>query len=235
MVWILYRLSEKADQMSKVAVCFAGLPRLHATTVPLWERFISCYNADVFVHTWLEPTAIRDQVVEKICKHFAPKQLMLEPAKLFNIARYNERIWPHRSHPGNVISMWHSIKSSIGLCTAWQSATNSNYDIICRARFDWWCPNLILEQNENLTVPDDPGLSGHNFTYKGTPYVGHNDQFGYGNTKIMQEYAATVDRIPWLYSDDGVDFCSELFLTANMISKKIPVHYQLGLNYRILK
>jgi hypothetical protein len=216
--------------MPRVAVCFAGLPRLQQSTVAKWQQFITDYSADVFVHTWQEPSSIRSQTVAKIAESFEPKQLLIEPVKQFNTARFNERIWPHRSQPGNVISMWYSIKRSIGLALDWDQ-----YDIVCRARFDWWCESIELENNDGLTVPDDPGLSGHHFTYRGAHFIAHNDQFGYGSPDVMQAYATTFDRIPWLYSDDGVDFCSELFLTANMISYNIPVAYQTNMNYRIIK
>lgn len=221
--------------MPKIAICFAGLPRLNPVTIPLWQQFVASNDADVFVHAWLEPGADRDRLTNQICNLFSPRQLMIEPTKSFNTARFNERVWPHRSNPSNVLSMWYSIKQSISLCLDWQSAANTDYDIICRARFDWWCSSIVLENNAGLTVPDDPGLSGHNFTYQKQPYVGHNDQFGYGNADVMRDYGTTYDRIPWLYSDDGVDFCSELFLTANMISKNIPVTFQMNMDYRILK
>ncbi len=216
--------------MSRVAVCFAGLPRLNRSTVAKWQQFISKYNADVFVHTWQENNAVRSQIVKNIAESFEPKQLLIEPTKQFNTARFNERIWPHRSQPRNVISMWYSIKRSIELALDWEQ-----YDIVCRARFDWWCEHIEIEINDGLTVPDDPGLSGHHFRYKGDHYIAHNDQFGYGPVDVMQAYSTTFDRIPWLYSDDGVDFCSELFLTANMISYNIPITYQMNMNYRIVK
>jgi len=126
--------------------------------------------------------------------------------------------------------MWYSIKRSVELALNWDQ-----YDIVCRARFDWWCESIELETHSGLTVPDDPGLGGHHFTYRGVHFIAHNDQFGYGPPDVMQTYATTFDRIPWLYSDDGVDFCSELFLTANMISYNIPVAYQMNMNYRIVK
>lgn len=217
--------------MLRVAVCFAGLPRLNQSTVPKWQQFISRYNADVFVHSWQEPTADKSRIVQQISAEFAPRQLCIEPIKTFNTARFTERIWPHRSQPSNVLSMWYSIKNSIKLCTDWAD----DYDIVCRARFDWWCDNIQLEPTDGVTVPDDPGLSGHHFTYNNTQYVGHNDQFGYGSHTAMQAYASTHDRIPWLYSDNGVDFCSELFLTANLISYNIPVTYQTNMTYRIVK
>lgn len=221
--------------MVRVAVCFAGLPRLNPLTISGWKSFISDTQADVFIHTWLEPNQDRDRMSMQICEQLQPKQLFMEPIRRFNTARFTERIWPHRSQPSNVLSMWYSIKNSLQLCMDWQDAIGLDYDIICRARFDWWFNGLSLEINGGLTVPDDPGLSGHRFTYQGRPYVGHNDQFGYGERSVMERYSETFDRIPWLYSDDGVDFCSELFLTANMISHNIPVTYQTGINYRIMK
>lgn len=233
---ILYRLSVKNSKMPKVAICFAGLPRLVPETIKSWKKFIKLYDTDVFVHTWLINSSDRNTVNKKIIDVLQPKLLLTEQAKNFNIARYNERVWPHRSDPKNVISMWYSIKESFNLCSMFSKNKNVKYDIICRARMDWWCDNLILNQNDYaITVPDDPGLSGHNFKYNSIPYIGHNDQFGYGSFDMMELYSSTYDRIPWLYSDNGVDFCSELFLTANLISYNIPIIYQKDLNYRILR
>lgn len=219
----------------RVAICFAGLPRLNPATMPGWRRFIGRYDADVFVHTWLEPNANRDRLMASICDMVNPRQLIIEQPVRLNTSIYSERIWAYRSEPRNVLSMWYSIKRSMELCMDWQDAVGVDYDIICRARFDWWFDAIDLMSNGGLTVPDDPGLSGHHFAYQGRPYVGHNDQFGYGSRRVMEEYSRTFDRIPWLYKDDGVDFCSELFLTANMIAQDIPVTYQTGINYRIVK
>jgi hypothetical protein len=59
------------------------------------------------------------------------------------------------------------------------------------------------------------------------------DQFGYGNMQVMKAYASTLQMIPTLFMDCGVDFCSELLLTANMIHQNIPVHYVPEMNFRI--
>jgi hypothetical protein len=222
--------------VSKVAICFAGMPRLITETELSWQKFISLYNADVFVHTWLIDPTKRNITNEKIVNALNPKLLFAEEVKNFNTARYSERVWPHRSEPKNVLSMWYSIRETINLCFTYCKDTNIKYDIICRARMDWWCDNLELYQNDNaITVPDDPGLNGHNFKYNSLNYIGHNDQFGYGNPKMMAVYADTFNRIPWLYAENGVDFCSELLLTSNLISNNIPVVYQKNLLYRILR
>jgi len=221
--------------MAKIAICFAGLPRLIPETKNTWKRFIDLYDADVFVHTWSSTIDDRYSISKNITEILNPKLMIIEDLRIFNIARFNERIWPHRSQPNNVLSMWYSIREAIKLCKRYSQQKNIVYDTVCRARFDWWCPNLELIESTGLTIPDDLGLSGHHFTYQGRPYIGHNDQFGYGTLNVMDLYASTFDRIPWLYSDDGVDFCSELFLTANMISAGIPITYQKNLTYKILR
>ena len=88
---------------------------------------------------------------------------------------------------------------------------------------------------QKITVPDDPGLGGHRFKYKGLEYIAHNDQFGYGKPEHMALYADTFNQIPFLYAIEYVDFCSELYLTSNLLSYNVPIEYQKGLSYRILR
>jgi len=222
--------------MSRVAVCFAGLPRLIPETEESWRRFIGLYNADVFVHTWLVDNSSRELTNKQIVNVLSPKQLLTEPTKKLNISLYQDRIYPHRSEPKNVMSMWYSIRESINLCLNYSASTNKKYDIICRARMDWHCNNLeVIQDNDSITVPDDPGLSGHVFKYKNVRYVAHNDQFGYGKPEHMSIYADTFNQIPNLYAGEYIGFCSELFLTTNLISHNIPIKYQKNLNYRIAR
>ena len=232
----MYRLPIKDTTVPKIAICFAGLPRIKSETEITWRKFIERYDADVFVHTWLLDGISRDQVNKQIVNSLAPTLLLTEQSRKFNTSLYSERIWPHRSEPTNVLSMWYSIKESINLCLTYSNETNIKYDIICRARFDWLCDNLELQQNDNaITVPNDVGLSGHRFKYKGRAYTAHNDQFGYGNPEYMALYADTFNQIPFLYANEYMGFCSELFLTSNLLSHNILIEYQKGLNYRILK
>ncbi len=220
----------------RVAIIFAGLPRLIPSSMLKWQQFAEAYNADVFVHAWEDPRIPEERIVHGIVKYLKPRALMIEPQKKINIDLYNDRdrIWPYRSSPMTVMSMWYSINSGFNLCKKWSDNKGLSYDIVCRARFDWWCENITLSVNQGLTVPDDPGLAGHGFSFRGERYIAHNDQFGYGSQDVMQEYANTYKRIPSLFMDEMVDFCSELFLTANMLRANIPVHYQT-MSYRILR
>ena len=226
-----------ADWNPKIAVCFSGLPRLIPAATERWMHFLSNNDADVFVHTWLMPGNDRTKIAKDITDRFKPKLLKIEPPRKINLDLYkdSDRIWPYRSEPKNVLSMWASTADSIGLSDSWSGSRGMAYDIVIRARFDWWCEDLILENNPGLTVPDSPGLYGHRFTYQGNGYVAHNDQFGYGDPDVMRDYAKTFERIPRLFALDGVDFCSELLLTASILSQGIQVNYQKNMNCGIVK
>ena len=222
--------------MHRIAICFAGLPRLIPKTEESWRKFINKYDADVFVHTWLMNNTSRELTNKNIVNALNPKQLLTEPTKKFNTALFQDRIYPHRSEPQNVLSMWYSIRESINLCLNYSRSTNKSYDIICRARMDWHCDNLEVFQNDDaITVPDDPGLSGHRFKYRNQTYTAHNDQFGYGKPEHMAVYADTFNQIPFLYIDEWIGFCSELFLTSNLLQHSIPIAYQKNLLYRITR
>lgn len=223
--------------MTKIALCFSGLPRLIPLATERWMRFISDNDVDVFVHTWLISGNDRTKLSKDINDRFKPRLLQIEKPRRVNLDLYkdSDRIWPYRSEPKNVLSMWASINESILLSEAWAESKSFRYDITIRARFDWWCEDLTLESNPGLTVPDSPGLYGHRFTYQGNPYIAHNDQFGYGPPEVMHEYAKTLERIPRLFALDGVDFCSELLLTASMLSQHIPINYQKNMNCGIVK
>jgi len=220
--------------MHKIAVCFAGLPRLTDITTSCWKEFIENNNAEVFVHTWSNQLYF-DNSIKNIINTFSPKQIKIEKPKSFDTSIYVDRVWPHRSNPNNVLSMWYSIYESINLCYRYSLEKRIKYDIVCRARFDWYFNSIHIEEFNGITVPDDPGLNGHHFEYYEKQYLGHNDQFGYGDMNSMIQYANTFNKIPDLYKSAKVDFCSELFLTANLIEVNIPVNFQKDITYRIIK
>lgn len=221
----------------KIAVCFSGLPRLVPAATESWRRFIADNDVDVFAHTWLTGNDDRVRITKSITDRFNPRLLKIEPPRKINIDLYkdSDRIWPYRSEPKNVLSMWTSIHESLSLPKIWSMYKAVSYDVVIRARFDWWCEEIVIENNQGLTVPDSPGLSGHRFTYNGNQYIAHNDQFGYGNPSVMDHYAKTIENIPRLFAIDGVDFCSELLLTANMLSGGVLVNYQKNMKCGIVK
>jgi hypothetical protein len=190
------------------------------------------HHTDVFVHAW---SADMEQTRNCIAAAYAPRCMVIESQRAFDTSIYTSRIWAYRSEPRNVLSMWYSIGQSLQLADAYAQQHHVHYDYVARARFDWHCDQFVLEPFDGLTVPDDLGLSGHHFQRRGLWHVAHNDQFGYGSMMVMRDYGETFSRIPWLYTVDQVDFCSELLLTANMLSKQIPVKLQKGMRYRMVR
>ena len=218
--------------MSTLALCFAGLPRITDTSTASWRRLIDQHDTDIFVHAWATDAEL---VRNWIGATYAPVEMIVDAPQQFDTSRYVNRIWAYRSEPRNVLSMWYSIAQSLTLADRYAHAQRKTYDYVARARFDWHCDQFMLEPYDGLTVPDDPGLCNHHFQHRGQWYVAHNDQFGYGSMHVMRDYGETFSRIPWLYSADGIDFCSELFLTTNMITKRIPVKLQQGMRYRMVR
>jgi len=219
--------------MASLALCFAGLPRLTNVSTESWRRLIAQHDTDIFVHAWDlgQPEMVRNMVGAA----YAPREMMVESQRAFDTSPYTERIWAYRSEPRNVLSMWYSIGQALGLADRHAKQQGKTYDYVARARFDWHCDRFMLEPFEGLTVPDDPGLGNHNFLYRDQWLVAHNDQFGYGSMQVMRDYAETFHRIPWLYTAERIDFCSELFLTTNMLNKRIPVRLQKGMRYRMVR
>ena len=218
--------------MATLALCFAGLPRLTSVSTESWRRLIDQHDTDMFVHAWSDQQELARNWISSV---YAPTEMIIESQRDFDTSLYKDRIWAYRSQPRNVLSMWYSIGQSLQLADRHAWKQRKTYDYVARARFDWHCDQFTLEPFDGLTVPDDPGLSGHNFQHRGTWYVAHNDQFGYGSMSVMRDYGETFSRIPWLYSADSVDFCSELFLTTNMMTKRIPVKLQKGMRYRMVR
>ena len=218
--------------MAKLALCFAGLPRITDASTASWRRLIDQHDTDVFVHAWGND---HELVRNWISSVYAPREMIVESQRDFDTGPYTSRIWSYRSETLNLLSMLYSIGQSLQLADRYAGKHRMTYDYVARARFDWHCDQFVLEPFEGLTVPDDPGLSGHNFQHRGQWHVAHNDQFGYGSMSVMRDYGETFSRIPWLYSVDGVDFCSELFLTTNMMTKKIPVKLQKGMRYSMVR
>lgn len=185
-----------------------------------WKQFIIDNSCDVFIHSWANKLE-----TNKIFQFLNPKILKIDQPKTFDVTHFKNRIWVPNTE--RLFSSFYSINKSLNL------ALEYDYDIIIRARFDWWFETCTLEQNDYVNIPDDPGLINHKFKFKNQNILGHNDQFGYGNKDVMRVYANTFNEIKSLY-DDGVDYCDELFLTANLIKHNILVKYH-NMNFKILR
>lgn len=217
----------------KVALCFAGLPRFNNNLMLNWKnKIINRYNAQVFVHTWYDTYPDISSLRAHLCPIIQPTMLAVEHFVQFDTSIYTpERTWPHRSTPNNVLSMWYSINKSFGMAQDWAQSHGFEWDVMIRARWDWWFEHVDIVTRDAVTVPADAGLGGHLFAWQNSTQCAHNDQFGFGPPKYMQHYANTINCVPTLYLNDNVDFCSELLLTANLLKQNIPIHFD-NINFR---
>ena len=201
----------------KVAVCFSGLPRFIQECAPYWRKCLfEPYDCDVFVHTWRQ-SEHQDAHTYNLIQHaYAPVRLCMEPVPIFDVSEYTHRIWPHRVTPQAQFSQFEGIRRAQQLRQTQEQVNSVKYDVVIRARFDWFLAHVDLEINPCVNVARTPTLDGHQFTYDQTPLVGISDQFAYGTSKVMDVYADIVNNMPSLYLNHGVDFCGELFLRAHL-------------------
>ena len=212
--------------MTKVAICFSGLPRLtHSMPIIKWQNYIKKYNADVFVHTWITDEDIRIDVKDQIISLFDPKVIKLEPLREFSLETYNQRLLPSVI-PYHVFSSFTSIYESMKLVNDYSLLNEFEYDFVVRARFDVMVNDLNLESVNGVAVPDDKNKHKLKFKYKDLDLFGINDLVAYGNQQYMTLYSNTIDYIHFLYHEEKVDMCPELFLTANLIRQNVPIIFR---------
>lgn len=201
----------------KVAVCFSGLPRFVQECAPYWHNcLLRVYDCDVFVHTWKQNTQQDAVTYALIQQLYAPVRMVQEPVPEFDVSPYTSRVWPHRVTPQAQFSQFEGIKRAQQLRQLQEVSTGRKYDVVVRARFDWYLKQVQFESNSCVNVARTPTLDGHVFTYDEIQLVGISDQFAYGASQVMDVYARIVDNMPSLYADHGVDFCGELFLRAHL-------------------
>jgi hypothetical protein len=207
----------------KVALCFSGLPRYVTQTWSYWKASVlDVYQPDVFVHTWCEPPE-SEVLKTQLFSLYAPVSCVVQAPQPQEVSIYKERIWPHRTTPTGVLSQWYSIKHALQQRKQHEQLRNFTYDVVIRARFDWYLQSVLLEQNDVWNTAHTPTLAGHKFKFRNQVLVGINDQFGYGASHTADVVSELFDQIPYLYQNEQVDFCSELFLKAHLHANQVQV------------
>lgn len=209
--------------MTNVAICFSGLSRLSCDlTINRWQEYIKKYTADVFIHTWASDISDAKNTRLKLIELFNPRALKYEQPRKYPVEEYQERVW-WSVVPYNVFSAYASLYESTNLAVQYAKNKNFKYDYIVRARFDVLVDDLVLEPTNSIVISNDHGKHLIKFRYKDLTLTGLNDLFAYGTQDAMIEYSSVIDHIQTLYTIDGVDMCSELFLSAHLFKQNIPV------------
>lgn len=173
-----------------------------------WERLISRYEADVYMHIWEQNDGSTPAVIDR----FRPTSVLVEKPRVFaDVGRYTERL--QHSNPYNVFSMWTSIRESMMLI----ARRGESYDRVIRARFDVMFDDLELMDCHGVVIPGKPAEI---YSYQDQRYPGWHDMMAYGDQESMMAYSETLHAIPEIYSE-GSPFFSEFFLSTHLFRNKI--------------
>lgn len=205
----------------KIALALSGLARLHPISAASWGRIIGRYQPDVYVHSWEDTPGTSLELTERINWVFKPTAVRVDPLMEIDVSAYPDRHWPcvdvYRS-----LSMWHGIRRAHEMVLA----SGKSYDLMIRGRMDWHVHSLEISEYNGLVIPFDHDKIPLRFSYRGVEMHGFNDHFAYGPASMMDSYVRTLDEIPILYSEEGVDYCPENFLSASLVKQGVPVMLQ---------
>jgi hypothetical protein len=205
----------------KIALALSGLPRIYPISSASWGRIIGKYNCDVYIHSWYTQDMLDWHVRDQLEWVFKPTILSIKPVPYIDISLYPDRHWPYID-VNRSLSMWQGIKLANDLV----KSSGIEYDIIIRGRMDWHVHSLDIIKFDGVVLPLDNDKLSLKFRYHGAEIHGLNDHFAYGSPFYMEKYVSTLNEIPILYRDEGVDYCPENFLAANLIKQRVPVMLQ---------
>lgn len=205
----------------KIALALSGLPRIYPISAASWGRIIGKYSPDVYVYSWCEDGAPDFIVKDQLGWVFKPTAIEVEPVPEIDVSAYPDRHWPE-INVDRSLSMW------IGINRAHKMIIDSGveYDLIVRGRMDFHVHALDIIDFPGIVMPFDRDKLPLKFFYRGIEMHGFNDHFAYGSPQYMGKYVSTLHEIPCLYRDEGVDYCPENFLAANLYKKNVPVMLQ---------
>lgn len=205
---------------AKIALALSGMPRIFPISAASWGRIIGRYQPDIYIHTWSE-SGMEDYIKDSVGWVFKPTAIEVENPIDLDITDFPDRHWP-QIDVYKSLSMWYSIKQAHKMV----KQSGINYDLIIRGRMDWHIHCLEIATYDGIIVPYDYDKLKLTFTYRNKEIHGFNDHFAYGPSRYMDSYVSTFDEILPLYRDEGVDYCPENFLAANLVKKNVPVMLQ---------
>jgi hypothetical protein len=216
----------------KVALILTGHMRDWEDFFPtIKQEILDRYNPDVYISSFNHNLdSIREYDTEeghiiddrkddleyfniaKILEYYKPKKYIFRDDNYQLDFKFNtisiERI-PREWAERNILS-WHTVYLSLELINL------EDYDIIIRARPDVYVRNIKLYRNENLVIPDlcvDPGPCTIN--------EGLYPDFAYGNSKYMQKYLATYEKLQEMHSKGLTDISVREMTLMDYVKKYI--------------
>lgn len=207
--------------MARVAIAFSGLVRMFDSGITRWQEIIQQYSADVYVHTWCDDHARSPVLHAAIRDKFNPVSMMISRSLQIDESPYVNNHAPYVSVYKS-LSMWNSVRQANELI----KRSSKTYDIIIRARMDHWVGDLALAAFPGIVIPYDTDKHSLKFKFRGMEMHGFNDCFAYGPPTHMDQYVETLDHIPALHIQDGVEYIPENLLAAHLYSCGVPLLQQ---------
>jgi hypothetical protein len=212
----------------KIALCLSGRPSyLKKGYESLYDKILSKYNVDCFVHTWWDPgqentTAYfapnlsygrkyiwEPDTLEFIQKKYNPKIFLNEPQLIFK--PYSEVNYGMGSSH-HIHSFMYSLYYSNQLKKFYEEKNSFKYDLVIRSRFD-----VILEKfNICLNEIDS------NYVYSGSATPDPNikkiikSDFSFGSSKCMDVYSSIFPNFDYCFKN--IDKLGGIFVPENLIS-----------------
>lgn len=201
----------------KTAIIFTGLPRIYEKSMLFWEKVISKYNPDIFVHTWEQPNGYEH--LNNFSKRFKITSIKVDTLSNFDNEKYAHRSWPN-INVYNIFSSWESVKRGYQLM---ESVYQALPDIIIRARLDLYSPYFDLLDLPTLIIPMSPNKWPGCFHFKEQFLVSQQDVLCYGPPEYVRRYCHLIDNIPYLMeSDSSLPMVSEYVMAAHLWSQQVP-------------
>lgn len=240
----------------KVALCISGQARsVEENFKNIEKNLIKPNNADVFIHTWFDEkdvglrfcnkqeqeksfinkAVLKPSTKEVITSNYKPalisiqKQIEFLPIDL-QALRHDDEKNPYKNRwyirPQFCLSMFYSIMVCNDLKSTYELENNFIYDTVIRTRFD-----LALDKEYNMENFDQSYMHVNDHSHN---HYSKQDVFAFSNSKNMNAYADTFNRVNVLMGKHNVEFCPEILLGANLALSSIETR-PVGGSYEIVR
>ncbi len=209
----------KPNKSLKIAVCLSGEPRSYIHCINSFKRFFSGHDIDIYIGN--KDKNISDEVkslynAKHVSNYREPSFYNLEKTgfKKFGFNIEKDGLVTANASP-NLYPMWYGIlKSAEHLINS--PELSSNYDAICRCRFDtFFIKPMDIQNFPENSIFIDPNYNEHN---------GYSDQFAIGTPKAMAKYFNLYN---WIEDSFKLNYGSKGYLPERVLKVYLEEHCKI--------
>ena len=182
----------------RVALCLSGFPRTMEYTYPYLKKYIiDELNPDIFFFGYEDEHSNKEKIQTlyktsaRVAREYTPE--------------VEEEIWEAygtreikntqiSTAPINILSQWYNIFKCNELKSKHESKNNFIYDIVIRARTDYYFFRKLEEQELALATPATNVCTPDVWDFKSVNKHAITDFFAFGNSKSMDTYSNLFNR-----------------------------------------